>query len=93
MSELPRRPNDHLVEPMFAALDHHRGDGESARVDPDATRAAARDHRLAADRERAGERDPAGVVPRRRAPSTARVLFWLAIVCAAGATVWITLAN
>lgn len=31
MSELPRRPNDHLVEPMFAALGHHskRGSPES----------------------------------------------------------------
>ncbi|MCK6445099.1 MAG: hypothetical protein L6Q99_01790 [Planctomycetes bacterium] len=66
MSELPRRPNDHLVEPMFAALDHHRGDGERVRT--------------------------SGDVP-RRAPSAARVLFWLAIVCAAGATVWITLAS
>ena len=26
MSEPPHRPNDHLVEPMFAALGRHGGD-------------------------------------------------------------------
>ncbi|MBI5435257.1 MAG: hypothetical protein HZA52_20655 [Planctomycetes bacterium] len=65
MSDLPHRPNDHLVEPMFAALGHR----------PDAEPAA-----------------PALTEP-ARASRGARVLFWFAVVLAAGATIWIVLAN
>ncbi|MCC6405834.1 MAG: hypothetical protein IT453_01620 [Planctomycetes bacterium] len=41
MSDLPHRPNDHLVEPMFAALGH-RPEAEPAAPEPARTSRAAR---------------------------------------------------